>query len=990
MLQGKSFSDIIQSLSAQGSTSADLANITITGDSVDTRPLTNYNLFSNHVYFGDAVRKFRNALNKIETSYPIGLSGSFYSSLCAENIYAVDKWRREASGYENWLLEKLSISGTITASAINHKGETIPLIHIVRDSYCNITGTQSDLVTSLSAETHLFEEENIELEEQTSGSLFDPNSSSSDLLSLTAEKYITRNAKLKTLLPQILFYGDNDENLEKLLSSFGDTLDEIKEYADQISNTNFISYENIDRVPNRFLPVLAQHFGIELYQSAINNAIDSYFTASTSGYTGQQITYSLWNRILNNIVYLLKRKGTKESLEAIVRLYGSNSKYIKVQEYSIFNKPTQIRDDILVDVPVFYAPTGVHIVFPASAHTAFDFAANSNFTLEARASVSSAISTASNKIVIDHPKYKLSINASGQTVFAIDSIATIISTPQCSISSFIGNIDNFVNIAVNRSGNVINVYSMVLSGSGTGFEDIVYSSSTSVSSASNNLALDSEVLDKTYIPSDSNFNDYLHEVRVWDGYLAEDDLKEHTRNFESTSFINSTANNVSWTSLRAHYKLRENVVLQGNYNFIVDSTTGGYTGIPVNFSSVKRYKTFVDQSKINKWSPVGLDVDNDKITQIDPDEGIEDTSYISIILDPINTIDRDIKNAQANLSVADILCDPIDLYKPYYQGTFSNLFSNILSRYNGENIVDLNSFIKASDNFNDSFGSIFKFIKQFVPAKNHVLAEGILIRNPILERPRLQKRVNKTESSSPSGTDIYTHYFIGSNTAASTATFQGYKYGSENNEAISNTLSSNVLNSTILCSRSSIRNVPRYYISRNTSVESIEATPFEPNLTEIDVTLNNLIIQTSDTASTFPHLNSIVSEISLIKNGKSFKTNIPAIRFEFPVSSNGDNYFYAEIGNIDQGKGRIVEGKDSIFISNLENGKIQMKLQASNTIKSLSTDTNSLSGTVGIVPIKITNLFSKAAQIIRVGIGNDVTSMTENLKNQGGVKIRTY
>ena len=132
----------------------------------------------------------------------------------------------------------------------------------------------------------------------------------------------------------------------------------------------------------------------------------------------------------------------------------------------------------------------------------------------------------------------------------------------------------------------------------------------------------------------------MHEVRTWHNVaLQDEDLFEHTRNFESVSFQNSTGsvetigagvagnrgilseassfitaedddylvtetavslNIANFSSLSAHYKLKENVVLKGQYNFIVDSTTASNTAHPVSFDGLsgKHYRVFQNEKKI--------------------------------------------------------------------------------------------------------------------------------------------------------------------------------------------------------------------------------------------------------------------------------------------------------------------------------------------------------------------------------------------------------
>ena len=84
-------------------------------------------------------------------------------------------------------------------------------------------------------------------------------------------------------------------------------------------------------MPNKFLPSLAAEFGINLYGMATNSDFQKYLTQSTSGSTRQEITYEIWNKILNSINYLLKTKGTREAAEAISRIYGVDHNYVNVQ-----------------------------------------------------------------------------------------------------------------------------------------------------------------------------------------------------------------------------------------------------------------------------------------------------------------------------------------------------------------------------------------------------------------------------------------------------------------------------------------------------------------------------------------------------------------------------------------------------------------------------------------------------------------------------------
>lgn len=975
--QGKSFNDLIKSLSAFGSGSADLAILTVTGETTQTRPLTDYDSFANHVFFGNAIRRFRSSLDHIENNYPIGLCASTTSNLSAANIYQVDNWKKNAKSFDLWLLNELTLSGTVTAAATNIHGEIASLPFVRRSADNTITGSQTAVVNSISAEAHLYEDEEIVLINQTAGSTNDGL-----VFSSTAEKSISRGINLKNMVPEILFLGDGDELLLKLLAAFGDVLDELKEYIDQMAHVKKISYDNFNRTPDAFLPVLAQHLGVNLYQSAVNTAIDSFFVSSTTGATTQEVSFRLWNRIMNNYMHLLKTKGTRECIEAIGRVYGVDHNFLKTNEYSIFNSPIRIDDVEEVDTPVLFSTGDVFVQVPTGSVSAFDFSPSGNFTIEARVSATSA----TNHILIKHPLYQFKLDASGRAVFSTTGGTSAFST-QSSLSSYTQTEGNFVNVVASRTGNNLKVWVLGVSGSGSGSVDTVVLASgvTSGVLTTNFYSSAGASAFGTYFPGSGSFSGYMHEVRVWNVALEEEDLKEHTRNFESISFSNSTASNsATWGSLKAHYKLKENVVPSGGYNFIVDSTTSSNTAIPKNFQSVNRYVVMPDMKKLVRWYPAGLAADNDKVHQEDTKNKIEDQALLSFSLNPINAVNRDIKNTIQNFNILELLGDPEDLYRASYTGPFVETYKNIINRYNGKTLVDLNTFINVLGSFNDVLGGIFAFVDQFVPAKNNVLAEGVMIENHILERPKYQREDYGVCAISASIRAINTHHNLSTSSAsgATTANFQGYRYSGVQ-KIINNSLTGLTIIPSLSNKGYSI-NKPKFLSARVGRALPLKLFPSDLNATEVEVTMNRLTI--SPTASSSAYNGFISGKIRLLKSGRAFKTDIPALTFEFPASSDGNNYFAAEVGDITNGKGRIVSGKDVIFTTKLDSSEIEIRLQASDLVKSQTASNLSLSGSVGVLPLRITNLFSNATQVIRLLISNDPVDRSE-LGGQGGVKI---
>ena len=62
---GYSYDTLVASLSALGTTSGSLVSLSLTGNDSKVLPLVNYGDFSQHVFFGDAIRKFRTSYDRI-------------------------------------------------------------------------------------------------------------------------------------------------------------------------------------------------------------------------------------------------------------------------------------------------------------------------------------------------------------------------------------------------------------------------------------------------------------------------------------------------------------------------------------------------------------------------------------------------------------------------------------------------------------------------------------------------------------------------------------------------------------------------------------------------------------------------------------------------------------------------------------------------------------------------------------------------------------
>jgi len=100
-------------------------------------------------------------------------------------------------------------------------------------------------------------------------------------------------------------------------------------------------------MPNELLYSVAKQFGWtltdgnqsqELWQYVLGTSeagipLTGSNTVGDPSVSGQNITYAIWRRIVNNLPLLLKSKGTKRSIQALLSCYGIPQSFISINEY---------------------------------------------------------------------------------------------------------------------------------------------------------------------------------------------------------------------------------------------------------------------------------------------------------------------------------------------------------------------------------------------------------------------------------------------------------------------------------------------------------------------------------------------------------------------------------------------------------------------------------------------------------------------------------
>ena len=167
-------------------------------------------------------------------------------------------------------------------------------------------------------------------------------------LSATASLYDSLNYNsLINAIPEYIRFDALNENLLIFTNMLGQHYDILYSYVHNMTKINNREENPKLGMPNELLYSVAKQFGWNLTNGQQSSELWEYVLGTNESgtpYTGslsvgdpavskQDMTYAVWRRIINNIPMLLKSKGTKRSIYALLACYGIPKSFLTVKEY---------------------------------------------------------------------------------------------------------------------------------------------------------------------------------------------------------------------------------------------------------------------------------------------------------------------------------------------------------------------------------------------------------------------------------------------------------------------------------------------------------------------------------------------------------------------------------------------------------------------------------------------------------------------------------
>jgi len=149
-----------------------------------------------------------------------------------------------------------------------------------------------------------------------------------------AETFDTDNIhSFENNLPLYIQESSEYNDMKDFLNLQGEQYDLIRNHIDSMGTLHKRGYKKTNSPPNNTLPMLLSNMGwqaINPFGGSLTDSLGSYLSGVTSI---DDIRNNTWRKTLNNLIYIYKSKGTKNSVRALLNTYGYPPDVLKFQEF---------------------------------------------------------------------------------------------------------------------------------------------------------------------------------------------------------------------------------------------------------------------------------------------------------------------------------------------------------------------------------------------------------------------------------------------------------------------------------------------------------------------------------------------------------------------------------------------------------------------------------------------------------------------------------
>ena len=577
---------------------------------------------------------------------------------------------------------------------------------------------------------------------------------------------------LRNSLPEHIYADTQNNVFLEFMDMVGQQFDEVWTYTKSITDLNVRVNKLSEGISKDVAVHYANALGMDLYNGNDIMILPTYLLGKSADGSDlfetpqEEITEKIWKRILANLPFFIKSKGTERALKGLLNCYGIPSSMLRVREYGGPDKGTRVSYEI-----------------KRKFTRATDF--------RAAQYIQSNWKAAADGLIPDTIEFRFRSPKSQDQVLLQKNGDFAISLQDN------GETDNYGHLRFTISGSDGSV-NFITSSQQEFFNDEMWSVMLTRKSASNDLEFDSdsihasssiELTTKYYEPTrqkilyqdsqsmeitasainaaftssghiflggsgssfGTQFTGSLMEYRLYSEPLSSSIFDNHVR---TPKAYNGNHYESSYDKLLVRYQLDENKNLSSSAtasNTAHDLTYEEHSVDVVGFTG-NHTRTIVDQEKLrvpdigpSRRNATKIRIEDTTIQKSDDGKDIlyidkrkelsnddfapKDDHKLGIYFSPTDVVNEDIMYSIADFNFDDFIGDPRDEFKPVYKD-LRDKRNEYFKRYHmSNNFFDYLRILK----FYDS--SIFDTLEQLIPARAKSTT-GVLIEPNILERSK--------------------------------------------------------------------------------------------------------------------------------------------------------------------------------------------------------------------------------------------------------------
>ena len=564
-------------------------------------------------------------------------------------------------------------------------------------------------------------------------------------------------------IPQYIVNNENNQSLLLFFSMIGQHFDNIYFHTKAIEKSRGLGYKQTGNVSDKLLFDILKSFNWDAKNLAADNQLWNLVFGvdkdgnETNTNPAKQRNFEVWRRIINNLPYLLKHKGTRQGIYALMACYGIPSSNLSILEFGGPEISEEQKGKLVIDnitsalkfnngakIEVEWKntdknrrPNTIELFVKPSTKDDYTLISGSGWNLKLE-----SLSTASYGKVV--------FNYSGSNALETNSLP-IFNDRFFGISISSGS--NGLKLDVRQSEKERTIFQQSISA----YAETNWNNGSTIhlggnySGSVDEFRLWSEVLDTDKFYEHVSFPEMVNgnsiSASVDDLYFRLD--FEYPKNLAQTSSLINVDTNVYFENglTRNHYENGTTASLYSeNTQPLLFATALGFNSIaeyPFQFEPIdrtivmpypdggaSRFQTqkvrFESQTLVSDLSAKG------RATKKAFDQSPTDSNRVGLFFSPTKELNIDIAKSFGGLNIDNYIGDPSDDYKPNYS-ELDSLRHYYFQRFDNRNIYEYINLIKLYEK------SMFEDIKKMLPARVKATT-GLLIEPHFLERSKVQHK----------------------------------------------------------------------------------------------------------------------------------------------------------------------------------------------------------------------------------------------------------